>query len=83
MDGFWEKLDTSRTPFFLEEEKVAEGPPSSQAVRVQLCAFNVGAPLCLAMTAFGVLGIGSMLLCCFHVERLLPCRHSDRKYQLF
>lgn len=24
-----------------------------------------------------------MLLCCFHVERLLPCRHSDRKYQLF
>lgn len=34
------------------------------------------------MTAFGVLGIWSMLLC-FHVERLLPCRHSDRNYQLF
>lgn len=33
MDDFWEKLDTSRTPFFLEEEKVAEGLPSSQAVQ--------------------------------------------------
>lgn len=62
MDDFWEKLDTSRTPFFLEEEKVAEGLPSSQAVRVQRGSLPLSGHD--SIWGFGYLVHASLLLSC-------------------